>query len=369
MRIASFNVENLFDRAKALNTHSWALGRPVLDDHARLNAALQQPVYTARTKARLLTLLDRLGLTASDEGTFVRLRQNRGRLLRRPRTGGVEIVAGGRGDWVGWVELTTEPVDELAVVNTARVIADVRADVLGVVEAESRTALKRFSDGALRVGRDPEYPHVMLVDGNDDRGIDVGVLTSPQYPLDGLRSHVDDTDGQGRVFSRDCPEHEIRTPSGEKLLVLVNHFKSKGFGGQAPSSALRRRQADRVAAIYRDRTAEGFRYVAVLGDLNDTPDSDPLAPLLQHTDLRDISTHAEFDDGGRPGTFGNGTASGKIDYVLLSPELYARATGGGVFRKGVWGGKNGTLWPRYDSMTAPVHAASDHAAIYADLAL
>jgi hypothetical protein len=107
----------------------------------------------------------------------------------------------------------------------------------------------------------------------------------------------------------------------------------------------------------------------VLGDLNDTPDSDPLAPLLQHTDLRDISTHAEFDDGGRPGTFGNGTASGKIDYVLLSPELYARATGGGVFRKGVWGGKNGTLWPRYDSMTAPVHAASDHAAIYADLAL
>jgi endonuclease/exonuclease/phosphatase family metal-dependent hydrolase len=369
MRIASFNVENLFDRAKALNTRSWAQGRPVLEDHARLNAALGQSVYTATVKARILALLDRLGLTASDEGEFVRLRQNRGRLLRRPRTGGVEIVAGGRGDWVGWVELTTEPVDDLALVNTARVIADVRPDVLGVVEAESRTALKRFSDGALRVGRDPEYPHVMLVDGNDDRGIDVGVLTSPQYPLDRLRSHVDDTDGQGRVFSRDCPEHEIRTPSGEKLLVLVNHFKSKGFGGQAQSSALRRRQADRVASIYRDRIAEGLRYVAVLGDLNDTPDSDPLAPLLQHTDLRDISTHADFDDGGRPGTFGNSTASGKIDYVLLSPELYARATGGGVFRKGVWGGKNGTLWPRYDSMTAPVHAASDHAAIYADLAL
>jgi endonuclease/exonuclease/phosphatase family metal-dependent hydrolase len=369
MRIASFNVENLFDRAKALKTGSWATGRPVLDDHAKLNAALQQPAYTASVRARIRTLLDRLGLTDSDEGEFVRLRQNRGRLLRRPRAGGVEIVAAGRGDWVGWAELITEPVDDLALVNTARVIADVGADVLGVVEAESRTALKRFTDGALRAGPHPVYPHVMLVDGNDDRGIDVGVLTKPQYRLERLRSHVDDTDEKGTVFSRDCPEHEIRTPDGDRLLVLVNHLKSKGYGGQAQSSATRRRQADRVASIYRDRIADGFRYVAVLGDLNDTPASDPLAPLLQQTDLRDIGAHPDFDDGGRPGTFGNGTASGKIDYVLLSPELYARATGGGVFRQGVWGGKNGTLWPRYDSMTAPVHAASDHAAIYADVAL
>jgi hypothetical protein len=35
----------------------------------------------------------------------------------------------------------------------------------------------------------------------------------------------------------------------------------------------------------------------------------------------------------------------------------------------VWGGKNGTLWPIYETMTAPVHAASDHAAVYADIAL
>ena len=60
-------------------------------------------------------------------------------------------------------------------------------------------------------------------------------------------------------------------------------------------------------------------YVAVLGDFNDTPDSDPLAPLLAGTDLRDIATHATFNDGGRPGTFGNCTASQKIDYILLSP--------------------------------------------------
>jgi len=40
-----------------------------------------------------------------------------------------------------------------------------------------------------------------------------------------------------------------------------------------------------------------------------------------------------------------------------------------VFRKGVWGGKNGDLWPVYPTMKAKVHQASHHAAIYADIKL
>jgi hypothetical protein len=47
--------------------------------------------------------------------------------------------------------------------------------------------------------------------------------------------------------------------------------------------------------------------------------------------------------------------------------LFNAATGGGIFRRGVWGGKRGRLWPIYETMTGPVTAGSDHAAIYADL--
>ncbi len=39
-----------------------------------------------------------------------------------------------------------ERVDELAMTHTARVITDVGADIMGVVEAESRITLKHFSD-------------------------------------------------------------------------------------------------------------------------------------------------------------------------------------------------------------------------------
>jgi hypothetical protein len=44
-------------------------------------------------------------------------------------------------------------------------------------------------------------------------------------------------------------------------------------------------------------------------------------------------------------------------------------TAGGIFRMGAWGGKNGSLWPHYDTVTQATDAASDHAAIYADIRL
>ena len=53
------------------------------------------------------------------------------------------------------------------------------------------------------------------------------------------------------MFSRDCAEYHFRTPGGNRVAVLVNHFKSKGYGGKVASDAIRLRQAARVAEIYR----------------------------------------------------------------------------------------------------------------------
>ena len=57
-----------------------------------------------------------------------------------------------------------------------------------------------------------------------------------------------------------------------------------------------------------------------------------------------MNAHPGFVSDGRPGTFANGTASGKLDYILLSPALFSRVQQAGVWRKGVWGGTHGTLW-------------------------
>ncbi len=371
VRIASFNLQNLFDRARALSLRSWTAGRPVLEAYAEINELFQRESYTEATKRRILALLEELGLVRSDSAEFAVLRVVRGRLLRRPQNGPVEVVASGRADWIGWVELTTEPVDDLAIQHTAMVVRDVAADVMGVVEADDRTTLRRFSESLTGVGGVP-YDQAMLVDGNDDRGIDVAILTRAAMPLEHIRTHVFDRDAQGVVFSRDCCEYHLRTPGGQRLVVLVNHFKSKGTSepGDRLGARRRRRQATRVAQIYADVAGDGADLVAIVGDLNDTPTSEPLAPLLADTDLRDISTHPAFDFGPRRGTFRGGNETSKLDYVLLSPPLFALATGGAVFRKGVWHGpRTEDPWEIYDTMTAEVHAASDHAAIYADVDL
>ena len=127
-------------------------------------------------------------------------------------------------------------------------------------------------------------------------------------------------------------------------------------------------QAEQVRKIYDTRRQAGLTRIAVIGDFNDTPDSVPLAPLLADgSDLRDVSVHQNFESDGRPGTFGNGTKSEKIDYILLSPALFVQVQRAGVFRKGVWGGVNGTLFEHYPEMTKAIHAASDHAALFVDL--
>jgi endonuclease/exonuclease/phosphatase family metal-dependent hydrolase len=215
----------------------------------------------------------------------------------------------------------------------------------------------------------------MVIDGNDARGIDVGILSTERYPIENMRSHVDDGPIDARIFSRDCPEYSFSFPkssalAGKRLVLLVNHLKSKFGGNDQASIAARTAQATRVAEIYQGLRNSGVEHVVVLGDFNDTPDSPPLQPLLADTDLKDFIKVKPFDFGApddRIGTFGNGTASQKIDYLLMSPKLFKRAIGAGIFRMGVWGGKNGTLFPHFPEVRDATEAGSDHAAVYVDI--
>ena len=272
--VATFNVENLFARPKVFRS---ALGEanPELEAFQKVNALFQKARYSDADKRAMVDLLVELDIYRRNRHGAVRrryagnpkwawLRKNRGSFDREPRdpTKDVRITATGRASWIGWVELAVEPTRETAVRMTARVIDDVGADILGVVEAEDRPSLFRFNEELLGA----PYAHVMLVDGNDPRGIDVGLMTKAGFPIGSIQSHVDDEDAKGTIFSRDCPVYEVTTPSGTPLTVLVNHFKSQsGGGGQK-----RARQATRVRQIVDALVAAG-RHVVMMGDLNEGP--------------------------------------------------------------------------------------------------
>lgn len=371
MRIASFNVENLFARPKAMDANeadSDTRSR-ILAAHARVSTLFELPSYQG-VEAEILDLLDQLGVLTDDEGTFVRLRKLRGSLLRRPMTGAVVLLAKGRADWVGWIELKTVAVNVRATEHTAQVIKELAADVLTVIEADDRPGLDLFCRTMLPAVGGTPYPQAMVIEGNDTRGIDVGCLAAAGYALVQMRTHIFDEDVTGPVFSRDCCEYHFDTPAGSRLVVLANHFKSKGYASQGDpiGAKKRKRQARRVAAIYQALRQEGIDHVAITGDLNDDPASDSLKPLLGLAGLTDISAHPAFDWNHRKGTYGSGNEKDKIDYVLLSDPLFNLATGGGVFRKGVYrGNRTKDPWEIFPTLDRKEHEASDHAAIYADI--
>jgi endonuclease/exonuclease/phosphatase family metal-dependent hydrolase len=389
LRLATFNVENLFERAKALNTTTWAEGQPVLQAFERFNTLANNDVYSQADKQAMLEALETLQILQRSTTGALRLnrdpfsawallRENRGDFIKQPQSGDVQIVASGRGAWIGWVELLPETVDATAIRMTAKVINEVAADILCVVEAESRPALVRMNT-ALLAGR---YGHVMLVDGNDPRGIDIGLFCDPAIEVASIRSHVDipDPATPGHpLFSRDCPVYQLRLPSGAELWLVLNHLKSQSFTSGNPDP-LRSRQSTEVRHIYDQLRAQGAELVAVMGDFNKGPTNDQppqhptLEPLLgPDSPLVDATTLPGFDPGPRPGTFQSCSLRNRIDYILLSPELAGAFTAGEIFRKGLWGtptNKNPpTAWTAFPEITMAVHGASDHAAVWVELDL
>jgi endonuclease/exonuclease/phosphatase family metal-dependent hydrolase len=228
--------------------------------------------------------------------------------------------------------------------------------------------LNRFNDQVLQFEFHYPFRTNMLVDGNDVRGIDIGLFS--QLPIGAVRSFTDlPTPGKTEpVFSRDCPMFDVLLPDGRRLIVLGNHFKSQGYGNKAANDARRLAQATAVAGIYQEARVRSD-LVAVCGDLNAGPDDPSIAPLVQGTDLRDVMQHQSYvgQPGALPGTFGTGKAlKQKFDYVLLSPALWQTVQLAGVERRGVWAPNT---FPHFPEVQGKVNQASDHACVWVDLAL
>ena len=238
------------------------------------------------------------------------------------------------------------------VLEIARAIEDTNPDFVMLCEVGGRESLANFSHYFLE---DRYVPH--LLEGNSDRGIDLGFLVKRglpfkydmvshrnrplefQYPHEKQSHETGYRASRNHRFSRDVVE--LRVFENElPVLVLINvHLKSPLDKDRIDPGGRDRRRAecDMLAQIYKEARQEtadvAGRVVPFIvgGDFNGVahgPAVDPEFESLATTDLRcalDVAAVPEDDRftwcyfyGNRPGMFR------QIDYVFVSPELVPR---------------------------------------------
>jgi exonuclease III len=234
-------------------------------------------------------------------------------------------------------------------------------DVLAVQEVENIEILREFN----RTNLGNLYPHRILIEGNDPRFIDVGVLSKlPIGAITSFQLAEHPSDPGKKVFGRDLLEVQIMNAQRTKvLLTLYNtHLKShfgdddNGGAGKAKNDLRRLKQAEVIQAIVGQRMNKNARY-AIVGDMNDPPEASPVKPfqkvdgqamvnaLTNPTEVGAMKD--ETDPANNPTTTAwthRFKASGKppehllFDHIWLSPKLSDKLTGAFIGRRHNLGG-------------------------------
>jgi endonuclease/exonuclease/phosphatase family metal-dependent hydrolase len=279
---------------------------------------------------------------------------------------------------------------------TARALLAADADIAALQEVDNENALRTFRrsylnrlDGprvavamkawlAANPGKPPAevaafrreliarvgYDHIGVIEGNDGRGIDVGVLTRRRVDRMAMTTHRDKTFRQldawlpgmdkykekkgdksvfftpdDRVFKRDCLEVDF-TIGGKPFTLFVCHFKSMSDGREA-SRIMREAEATAVRRIVTDKFGgkpERANW-AICGDLNDyaevdgdrnvvsyktgEPSPPGITPLLDEGFAHNVVSRLDRTE--RWTTYhAPDDLYTQLDYILLSPALAER---------------------------------------------
>lgn len=180
----------------------------------------------------------------------------------------------------------TRPKSERSLDALAESIERMNADVVALQELSSQETLEK--DLLSRRDLAEKYPHVAWTEGNDQRGIRVGIIS--KYPFTAVVNHADTefplSDGSGTMkFSRDLLRVDINTDADPEadLSVYTTHFKSRrpADAGETPSDVKRLSEGVAVREIVQREMKEfPNRMFVVTGDMNDGPNDPPVQAIL-----------------------------------------------------------------------------------------
>ncbi|HUH45821.1 MAG TPA: hypothetical protein VLZ54_01605 [Arenibacter sp.] len=364
MKIATLNIENLYHRDKSLIRKDPS--KCVSDWVSELDSLIPRIRKSENEMDRIRELSFLLGFGKFNKGLYGVLRKRQGNLYLKLGDVGKEMKASELTDWNGWIALSTVDIDKRSTYNKAKLIAESDADIILLQEVEDRSSLVDFNNTYLRESNILPYEQVMVLEGNDSRGLSLGIMLKNGYRLDSVKSHgIYTALGTGPLFDIDCQEYGIRTPKGENLYILSMQFS-------ADDPAKRKFQAGKVSAIYEKMRADGKDLILVCGTLNDTSFGDSLSPIFDRTDLVDVCKHPTFKtetETGKGagyfslGAYGMGVNIRQKDHLLPSYDMADKMTASGLDRRAMWPDRNSN-WTLFPSLKNKDQEASSHPLIW-----
>lgn len=370
MKIATFNVQNLFHRDRSLLKKT--RGKCVSDWIVEFDALLLKERCPSNTE-RLKELSFLLDFDKTYNNPYVVMRKKAGALYLKGMNYSKELRSGELTDWNGWIKVQTTPIDPESTKHKAMVISEIDPDILVLQEVEDKMSLDEFNTLVLPKFNCEAFPQSILIPASEGKGREQALLLKNGYELESVKIHnLESTESA----QEELLEYKIQTPKGEKIYLLSAYFaetvldKEKAF-------EIRKNQAYQVSSIYKMLQMQGKNNIVITGTLNAPSYCNSLSPLLQETDLRDISKNKTFnvdiDEGKdatyyRMGAYRMGVNIKQKDYLLLSPTLFTNVKTSGLNRKGVWPEKRPN-WGIYSSMQNRNQAASEHPGVWCELTI
>lgn len=257
-------------------------------------------------------------------------------------------------------------------IETARIIAESRADFVALQEVFDLATLDFFNEHYLVPAGANSYAHRYCIKGNDGRGMNVAALS--RIPARLVRSHATETGADlglidlpaelrdAPIFRRDCLQIELDTVS-----LFICHFKAP-YPDPVRASRIRSAEARAVRRIIESRFVKPAdeRWL-VLGDFNEPAQAQTATSATSHL-LRDGFAVDLLDrlSPGRDWTYETPRSHlhTRPDRILASPRLAGDygETLPHIIRSGMGADRSET------GGTTPDRAprASDHALVYAD---
>ena len=365
MKIASFNIQNLFHRDNEIQEYS--VGCNLKSWMEEFHMLMGRPTRGENELTRLRELAFLMGFSNTVTEPYLVLRRNGGQHFVMAQGLEHERKATSKVGWNGWVALKSSPIHEKAVRHKLQLLAEMDADILILQEVEDRKSLLEFNNLLRHKYKKDPYRYVNHIEGNDSNGRGMAVLSKNGYSIISTSSNAHVQMGQKKLlFGMDCPLISVLTPTGKQLVIINAHLTENSV--ESDSHSLRKKQASFIADMYSETLAKGIENILISGTLNGPSYADALSPLVRDTHLMDISKHdgfaANLDIGNareyyRLGAYRKGINIKQFDYMLCSPILFSKLANCGMDRRGLWKCEHPN-WPIFTSLRCKEHRASSH---------